>query len=87
MLSIHSPHFAVLKDASVSDYDLDHISTPIPQFYFHSYCTSTKSSAFANSNHHSNSTCLLISDPHIHVFQVGLEGALNQLTHYNRAAD
>lgn len=66
---------------------LNHSSTPTAQFRFHSYCTSTKSSAFAaNSNHHSNSTGLLISDPHIQVFKVGLEGSLRQVTHPDRPA-
>lgn len=48
---------------------------------------STKSSAFAaNSNHHSNSAGLLINDPYIQVFKVGLEGSLGQLTYSNRPA-
>lgn len=75
MCSIYRPHFAVLTPVSVAMVQLSHIHTPIAQFKFHSYCKSTKSLALdANSNHHSNSMCLVTSDPYIQVLKLILKG-------------
>lgn len=88
MLSTYSRHLQSWKTpVSVALVWINHSSTPTAQFKYRSYCISTKNSAFAaNSNHHSNSTGLLISDRYIQVFKVSLERSLCQLTHPDRVA-